>query len=129
MTGDRRGFTLVETVFAVALFCFAIALVGPLLTRVARMSNSVTGVQRRTAAVTAASAAITAFPFTALGDRCRTESMASFSYTMCVDVTDTLTYLRRVRIVVTPSDTAFGIADTVTIYRVDGTRINPFNSP
>ncbi len=54
--GGPAGFTLVEAMVAtLALLCFVVAVLGPLLLRVSRLSSSVTASQYRTAAMVAAS--------------------------------------------------------------------------
>jgi len=41
MACERRGFTLVETIATLALLCFIVVVLGPLLLRVSRQSSTV----------------------------------------------------------------------------------------
>ena len=125
----RRGFTLVETLATLALLCFVVAILGPLLIRVSRQSSSVTIGQYRTAALIAATSGVVAFPYDLLPSSCTTETIQSFPHTTCIAPTDTLAFLRRVRIVVTPGDSILSAPDTIFVYRVNSSRINPFDTP
>ena len=125
----RAGFTLVETLATLALLCFVVAVLGPLLLRVSRQSSSVTIGQYRTATLVGASSKVIALPFGLLSAACSTDNTPSFSHTTCTVLTDTATALRRVRIVVTPDDSILSSPDTVTVYRVNSSRINPFDTP
>jgi prepilin-type N-terminal cleavage/methylation domain-containing protein len=99
----RRGFTLVETIATLALLCFIVVVLGPLLLRVSRQSSTVTAGQYRTT--------------------------AAFPYSACIGITDTLPGLRRVRVIVAPRDSFLVAPDTVTLYRVNSSFTNPFNTP
>jgi type II secretory pathway pseudopilin PulG len=126
---SRRGFTIVETVFAIALFAFAVAAVGPLLTRVARHSTVISGTQRRTAVVSGATSRATSYAFDNVTASCVVDSTGPFPNAACTMITDTLASLRRVQLVVTPTDTANALPDTIVVYRVNANRVNPFNYP
>ena len=128
-TPGRAGFTLVETLATLALLCFVVAVLGPLLMRASRQSSSVTISQYRTAALVGASSRAIALPFTLLTTACVTDNTPSFRHTTCMGLTDTLAALRRVNIVVTPDDSILSAPDTVTVYRVNSGRINPFDAP
>ena len=125
----RAGFTLVETLATLALLCFVVAVLGPLLMRVSRQSSSVTIGQYRTAAVVAATSRSVALPYGLLTTACTTDNTPSFRHTTCTVLTDTLSALRRVRIIVTPDDSILSTPDTVTVYRVNSALINPFDAP
>lgn len=125
----RRGFTLVETLATLALLCFLVAVLGPLLVRVSRQSSSVTASQYRTAALVAASSAAMAMPADQLLALCVSDATPAFPHATCTLLTDTLPSLRRVRITVTPDDTLLTAPDTVTLYRVNALFLNPFNVP
>jgi prepilin-type N-terminal cleavage/methylation domain-containing protein len=126
---DRAGFTLVETLATLALLCFVVAVLGPLLMRVSRQSSSVTISQYRTAALVAGSSAAVSLPYNQLTTTCSYDNSPSFRHTTCTEVTDTLATLRRVRVIVTPDDSILSTPDTVTVYRVNSGRLNPFNTP
>ncbi len=126
---DRRGFTLVETVATLALLCFVVAVLGPLLLRASRQSSTVTMGQYRTAALVGASSKAIALPFDLLASACVADPAQAFPHTTCTALVDTLPELRRISIVVTPGDTILSAPDTVVVYRVNSERINPFNSP
>jgi prepilin-type N-terminal cleavage/methylation domain-containing protein len=126
---DRGGFTLVETLATLALLCFVVAVLGPLLMRVSRQSSSVTIGQYRTAALVGASSRSIALPYGLLTTACTADNTPSFRHTTCTVLTDTLTALRRVRIIVTPDDSILSSPDTVTVYRVNSGLINPLNAP
>jgi prepilin-type N-terminal cleavage/methylation domain-containing protein len=126
----ERGFTLVEVLATVALFCLVVAVSGPLLMRMAGLSTNVTRSQARTAASVAQATRIAALPFEDLvaAAGCTTMASPSFPHTRCITLTDTLPELRRVRIVITPFDSAHAAPDTIVVYRVNLARANPFNS-
>ena len=126
---DRAGFTLVEALATMALLCFVVAVLGPMLMRVSRQSSSVTIRQYRTAALVAASSRSVSLPYAQLTTACTSDNSPLFRHTTCTDITDTLATLRRVRIIVTPEDSLLSTADTVTVYRVNSGRINPFDAP
>ena len=125
----RAGFTLVETLATLALLCFVVAVLGPLLMRVSRQSSSVTISQYRTAALVAASSRSVALPYNLLTTACTSDNSPLFRHTTCTNITDTLATLRRVRIIVTPEDSLLSTPDTVTVYRVNSGRANPFDTP
>lgn len=126
---DRGGFTLVETMATLALLCFIVVALGPMLVRVSRQSNGVSASQYRTAALVAAASQATALPAAGLVGGCITDPTPAFQHTLCTVVTDTLPGLRRVRIVVTPTDSLLTSPDTLTLYRVNALFTNPFNTP
>jgi type II secretory pathway pseudopilin PulG len=125
----RAGFTLVETLATLSLLCFVVAVLGPLLMRVSRQSSSVTISQYRTAALVGASSRSMSLPFSLLTTACTTDNTPAFRHTTCTALTDTQPALRRVRIIVTPDDSILSAPDTVTVYRVNSGRINPFDAP
>ena len=126
---SRRGFTLVETLATLALLCFIVAVLGPLLVRVSRLSNGVTASQYRTAAMVAATSWTMAVPANQLLSTCTSEATPGFPHAVCMVLTDTLPSLRRVRIVVMPDDSLLTAPDTVTLYRINTSFTNPFNTP
>ncbi len=126
---DRRGFTLVETIATLALLCFIVVVLGPLLLRVSRQSSTVTAGQYRTAAMVAASSWAMTIPANQVLAQCDTVVSQAFPYSACLGVTDTLPGLRRVRVVVAPGDSFLLAPDTVTLYRVNQSFTNPFNTP
>ena len=126
----ERGFTLIEVLATVALFCLVVAVSGPLLMRMAGLSINVTRSQARTAASVAQATRVAALPFDDLiaAAGCTTFASSNFPHTRCITLTDTLPELRRVRIVITPLDSANAAPDTILVYRVNLARANPFNS-
>jgi prepilin-type N-terminal cleavage/methylation domain-containing protein len=126
---ERRGFTLVETIATLALLCFIVVVLGPLLLRVSRQSSTVTAGQYRTAAMVGASSWVMTIPANQLLAQCDTVVSQAFPYSACLGVTDTLPGLRRVRVVVEPGDSFLLAPDTVTLYRVNQSFTNPFNTP
>jgi prepilin-type N-terminal cleavage/methylation domain-containing protein len=126
---NRSGFTLVETLATLALLCFVVAVLGPLLMRVSRQSSSVTFGQYRTAVMVGATSWSISVPYDLLATTCSTGGTPVFRHSTCVTLTDTLAALRRVRIIVTPDDSILSAPDTVTVYRVNSGRINPFDAP
>lgn len=128
-SANRLGFTLVETLATLALLCFLVAVLGPMLVRVSRQSSSVTANQYRTASLLAAASKAMTTRADQLAAGCTTDTTTAFRHTTCSVIVDTLPSLRRVRIVVAPADSILAAPDTVTLYRVNATYINPFNSP
>ncbi len=129
MVCERRGFTLVETIATLALLCFIGVVLGPLLLRVSRQSSTVTAGQYRTAAMVAASSWAMTIPANQLVVECDTVATTAFPYSACLAITDTLPSLRRVRVIVAPRDSFLVAPDTVTLYRVNPSFMNPFNTP
>lgn len=129
MRAPERGFTLVETLATLALLCFLVVTLGPLLVRVSRQSSGVTASQYRTAAMVAASSRAMTIPANQVVAGCVTDATMVFPHSVCTVITDTLPSLRRVRIVVTPGDSFLVAPDTVTLYRVNQSFANPFNTP
>ena len=114
-----------------ALLCFVVAVLGPLLMRVSRQSSSVT-----TQPVSHGGdgrgliGGHMPCPYRPAEQHLHPDDHGpAFRHTTCSAVTDTLATLRRVRIVVTPDDSILSTPDTVTVYRVNSRRINPFNAP
>lgn len=128
MRRHDRGFTLVETLATLALLCFIVVVLGPLLVRVSRQSSGVSAIQYRTAALIAAASRASTIPADQITAGCTTVT-ASFTHTVCTTVVDTLPGLRKVRLVVSPADSLLSGPDTVTLYRVNEQFINPFNTP
>jgi prepilin-type N-terminal cleavage/methylation domain-containing protein len=125
----RRGFTLVETLATLALLCFIVVVLGPMLVRVSRQSNSVTASQYRTAAMVAATSRAMAVPAADVLAGCTTDATPAYQHSMCTVIVDTLPGLRRLRLVVTPTDSLLTAPDTVTLYRVNTLFTNPFDIP
>ena len=127
----RHGFTLVETLATLALLCFIVVILGPMLVRVSRQSSTVTASQYRTAVLVAASSWAMATPVDQVvaGASCTAVASPGFAHSVCLVVTDMPPNLRQVRIVVTPNDSVLTAPDTVTLYRVNALFTNPFNTP
>lgn len=129
IAGERRGFTLVETIATLALLCFIVVVLGPLLLRVSRQSTTVTAGQYRTAAMVGASSWAMTVPTSQVVAQCDSFATPGFPHSVCLTTTDTLPGLRRVRIIVAPRDSFLVAPDTVTLYRVNQSFTNPFNTP
>ena len=125
----RGGFTLVETLATLALLCFIVVVLGPMLVRVSRQSTGVTATQYRTATLVGAASHAMAVPSDEVLAGCTTDATPSYQHSLCTAVVDTLPGLRRVRIIVMPTDSLLSGPDTVTLYRVNEQFTNPFNTP
>lgn len=125
----RGGFTLVETLATLALLCFIVVVLGPMLVRVSRQSTGVTATQYRTATLVGAASRAMAVPPDEVLAGCTSDATPSYQHSLCTAVVDTLPGLRRVRLIVTPVDSLLSGPDTVTLYRVNEQLTNPFNTP
>jgi hypothetical protein len=125
----RGGFTLVETLATLALLCFIVVVLGPMLVRVSRQSTGVTATQYRTAALVGAASRAMAIPPDEVLTGCTSDASPAYQHSLCTAVVDTLPGLRRVRLIVMPVDSLLSAPDTVTLYRVNEQFTNPFNSP
>lgn len=125
----RDGFTLVETLATLALLCFIVVVLGPMLVRASRQSTGVTATQYRTAALVGAASRAMAVPPTEVLTGCTSDATPAYQHSLCTAVVDTVPGLRRVRLIVMPADSLLSGPDTVTLYRVDEQFTNPFNTP
>jgi len=125
----QGGFTLIEAMVTLSLLCFIVAVLGPLLLRVSRLSSGVTASQYSTAAIVAASSRAMTSRTDQLTAGCMVDTTTAFRHTTCSVLTDTLPTLRQIRIVVTPDDSLISGPDTLTVYRFNAQFTNPFNSP
>ena len=125
----RAGFTLVETLATLALLCFVVAVLGPLLMRVSRQSSSVTIGQYRTAALVSATSYHVAARSACCASTCIANMTPAFNYTTC---TRRPTPSRRSAgsgSSSRPDDSILSAPDTLLVYRVNSARINPFDAP
>lgn len=125
----RGGFTLVETMLAVALFCFAIAVIGPLLVKISRQTIFISSAQRKGSILTGAASGVAALPTSALNVPCSAYATGSIVDNVCVTTSTPATGLIRVSIVLTSTDPSSPLPDSIVVYRANSATSNPFNTP
>ncbi|HKV70134.1 MAG TPA: prepilin-type N-terminal cleavage/methylation domain-containing protein [Gemmatimonadales bacterium] len=125
MRYDRKGFTLVEIIVAMAIL--AIFLVGLAKANyvILHRLNVMSGGAARDAVLMQLENQFTAMPFDSLKKKAGTISVTSppFSYTRTITVDTTVTNRRKVTITITPTNTMFK-SGTITL-----TRSKPAASP
>lgn len=119
MMKARRGITLVEVVVAVALLALIVT-VHTLVTMRYAMRNRVAAVGvNRAAAISTSVDLYGTMPFTSIAANtgCTAVTVpASYAYQRCVTTSAVSSTITRVRIIITPTNTAFR-PDTVTVDR------------
>jgi prepilin-type N-terminal cleavage/methylation domain-containing protein len=110
--GARRrrmmGFSLVEVIFAIALFGVSMSAIGAFMLTVARQTRNNWGDAQRTAAAVARVNDLAIVPFANLNARagCTAFTAQPFPRSECIVITDLSATRKRVRITVTPTNTA-----------------------
>jgi prepilin-type N-terminal cleavage/methylation domain-containing protein len=127
--GSREGFTLVEIVVAMTILSVVMVTLAGLTFQTARRSISAQGNDQRQAVVMQQLNQMAAVPYDSLGagsyTGCTTIT-ASFGYTRCLTMTQVNTNLRRMTIIITPTQPLWR-ADTVRVERKKPP-VNPLNT-
>jgi prepilin-type N-terminal cleavage/methylation domain-containing protein len=125
----QAGFSLVEMVVAMTLLSLVLVSVAQLSFIVARRFYSLSGVGARDGIITQQVNQFTAMPFDSLSSKVGTVTVTQppLPYTRVVTVDSLSPKVRRVTIVVTPTNTVFK-ADTEVIQRMKPAP-NPFATP
>jgi prepilin-type N-terminal cleavage/methylation domain-containing protein len=116
---EAPGFTLVEVLISITMLAVGIMALGSLLLRGARSAGAASTLSYQTAMLGVEAARLDAVPFTELiaGTTCTTVTGLPLPHTTCVTITNINAKLRRVSVVVTPTNTALLQADSVVFER------------
>jgi Tfp pilus assembly protein PilV len=131
--GPRAGLSLVELTVALTFLGVVLTSIAGLTVEAAQRAQALSGQSRRQAAVTEEVNRLTALPWASLAPTsstgiCRTHNDPGFQHTRCVTVTAVTTFVRQVRLIVTPAQ--LGVRpDTVMFTRANPPTLNPLMMP
>jgi prepilin-type N-terminal cleavage/methylation domain-containing protein len=113
------GFTLIEILVSITILAGGIMALGTLMARGAKAAGAASGGSELTTILGAEAARFDALPFTMLvaGTTCVTVTGVSFPYTECTTITNISPKLRRVSVVVTPTNNPLLQPDSVVFER------------
>lgn len=116
---QAAGFTLVEILVSITILAVGILALGTLMTRAARSAGAASALSFQTTILGAEAARLDAIPFTALaaGTTCDTVTALPLPRIRCATVTDVNPKLRRVRVMITPTDSTRLRPDSVVFER------------
>jgi prepilin-type N-terminal cleavage/methylation domain-containing protein len=119
--GKRQtaGFTLIEIMVSITMLAAGILALGTLLTRAARSAGAASALTHQTTVLGAEAARFDAIPFTSLaaGTTCDTVAAPPLPRIRCATITDINPKLRRVSLVVTPTDNPLLAPDSIVFER------------
>ena len=115
----RRGFSVIEVLFAIVIFAVASVSLAGLTMRTARRNTLGSVRSYQTVFLSSELARVTALPSAALvpGTSCDTTTSAPWAYQRCTTVTNVNTRQQTVRVIVRPLLAGLITPDTVTIDR------------
>jgi prepilin-type N-terminal cleavage/methylation domain-containing protein len=127
----RAGFTLIEVMVSVTIVAIGLLVMGRLLVRSARQAEAASAGSYQTATLAAQLGMYDALPFDQLaaGTVCDTATAHPFPRISCVTVTNVSAKIRKVSVVVTPTDNPLLSPDSVVVERSISGNGNPLNSP
>lgn len=113
------GFTLIEVLMSVTMLAVGILALGSLMARGARTANAASSVSYQTTVLGAEAARFDAIPFTQLaaGTTCDTVTTPPLPRIRCVTITNINAKLRRVSVVITPTNNPLLQPDSVVFER------------
>ena len=116
---SAAGFTLIEVLVSVTMLAVGILALGSLMARGARTANAASSVSHQTAVLGAEAARLDAIPFTQLaaGTTCDTVTALPLPRIRCFTVTNINPKLRRVSVVITPTNNPLLQPDSVAFER------------
>ncbi len=126
------GFTLIEILVSITILAGGIMALGTLMARGARSAGAASSVSYQTSVLGAEAARFDAIPFTALaaGTTCDTVAAAPLPRIRCATITAINPKLRRVSVVVTPTDNPLLQPDSVVFERsISGDAAPPLSTP
>jgi prepilin-type N-terminal cleavage/methylation domain-containing protein len=128
---EGRGFTLVEVLVSITILAIGILVLGGLLLRSARTAEAASAVSYQTATLATEAARFDAMPFDQLvaGTGCDTVATAPLPRIRCTTITNVSAKIRRVSVVVTPTDNPLLQSDSVVFERSISGNGNPLNTP
>ena len=127
-----RGFTLVEVLVSMTILSIGVLVLGGLLARGARSAGAAGTLSYQTAMLAAEAARLDAVPFTTLaaGTVCDTSTALPMPRIRCVTITNINAKLRRVSVVITPTDNPLLQPDSVVFERgISGDAAPPLMTP
>jgi prepilin-type N-terminal cleavage/methylation domain-containing protein len=126
------GFTLIEILVSITILAVGILALGTLMARGARSAGAASAVSYQTTILAAEAARLDAIPFTLLaaGTTCDTVAATQLPRIRCATITNINPKLRRVSVVVTPTDNPLLQPDSVVFERsISGSASPPLNTP
>jgi prepilin-type N-terminal cleavage/methylation domain-containing protein len=126
------GFTLIEIMVSITILAVGILALGTLMARGAKAAGAASAVSQLTIILGAEAARLDAIPFTLLvaGTNCDTVAGPPLPRIRCVTITNINPKLRRVSVVVTPTDNPMLQADSVVFERsISGDAVPPLSTP
>lgn len=128
MMRSEQGFTLIEIMMAMTLLSIILMSLTGLTFAVSRQSFNSSMMVHRTAALTEVSERFGAMPFDSIDTYagCATISDGPLPHEWCVTVQDVASDEKRLRVVVTPTDTDIA-PDSLIVDRARTASANPFN--
>ena len=126
------GFTLIEILVSITILAGGIMALGTLMARGAKSAGAASAVSHLTTVLGAEAARFDAIPFTSLvaGTSCDTVAAPPLPLIRCGTVTNINPKLRRVSVVVTPTDNPMLQADSVVFERsISGEAAPPLSTP
>jgi prepilin-type N-terminal cleavage/methylation domain-containing protein len=126
------GFTLVEVLVSMTILSIGVMVLGGLLARGARAAGAASSVTYQTAMLAAEAARLDAVPFTTLaaGTVCDTSTALPMPRIRCITITNINAKLRRVSVVITPTDNPLLQPDSIAFERgISGDAVPPLNTP
>jgi prepilin-type N-terminal cleavage/methylation domain-containing protein len=116
---SSAGFTLIEVLVSVTMLAVGILALGSLMARGARTANAASSVTYQTTVLGAEAARFDAIPFTELaaGTTCDTVATPPLPRIRCVTITNINPKLRRVSVVITPTNNPLLLPDSIAFER------------
>ena len=126
------GFTLIEIMVSITILAVGILALGTMMARGAKSAGAASAVSQMTIIMGAEAARLDAIPFTSLaaGTNCDTITGPPLPRVRCVTVTNINAKLRRVSVVVTPTNNPSLQPDSVVFERsISGSATPPLSTP
>ncbi|MEX1998281.1 MAG: prepilin-type N-terminal cleavage/methylation domain-containing protein [Gemmatimonadales bacterium] len=119
MVRNRRGVSLVEVVVAIAILSTTLLALSGLMWQMARQGRYAGYATARAAALETAASQAQGAAWDSLSTLvgCANDSIASFTYTQCYELTTVSNSLRTVRVIVSPASLFTLKAETLTVQR------------
>lgn len=126
----ERGVSLIEVMVALSILSTVLLSLTGLMWQMGRHSRTSGAVTQRTAALESASSQALSLSWDSLPQivGCQADTTAQLAYTLCFEVQTLTTQLREVRVIVSPTNPATLLADTITVHRTKPRRLSPLNT-
>ena len=128
----NAGFTLVEVLVSITILAVGVLALGRLMANAARTGNAAAAVSYQTTVLAAVAARFDAIPFDQLaaGTTCDTIATPPLPRIRCATIASINPKLRRVSVVVTPTDNPLLQPDSVVFERsISGSATPPLSTP